>query len=545
MSHDWDAIVVGAGAGGGIAAAMLAEAGRRVLLIERGEHRTYADSGRRDHLRNHRLSTYGHNTGPDIEGHPRVLVDHEGRERVLRPHETGYQHNAAAVGSGTLVYGGLAWRFLPDDFRMASRYGVPQGSSLVDWPISYDDLAPWYERAEREIGVSGDGAGNRHQGRRARGYPMPAMPRYATGKVLARGAAALGLGTFPPPILVNSVPYGGRAACIECGSCVGFPCPSDGKNGTQNTVIPRALATGLCTLVTGCTAERVETDERGSVTGVSYIDRDGGRISARAKAVVLSCGAIETARLLLLSSSRLHPNGLGNRHGHVGRNLQGHYYPTAYGLFDEPVYDPRGPGVTIASCDFSHGNDGIVGGGALADDFIMLPIIFWKNALPPGLPRWGAEAKRFMRENYQRVTQVKGPVHEIPNPDCRVELDPNVKDRFGLPVARLSGVVHPETIRAATFLQGKARAWLEASGALRIWSVEPTPRLSAGQHQAGTCRMGSDPRHSVTDPFGRVWDHDNLFVCDGSLHPTNGGFNPALTIMALAFRNGTRLASQM
>jgi choline dehydrogenase-like flavoprotein len=260
---------------------------------------------------------------------------------------------------------------------------------------------------------------------------------------------------------------------------------------------------------------------------------------------VLSCGAIETARLLLLSASPIHPRGLGNAHDQVGRHLQGHYYPTAFGQFDEIVYDPRGPGLTTATCAYNHGNDGIIGGAMLADDFIMLPIIFWKHALPPGMPRWGPEAKEFIRRNFRRVTQIKGPVHEIPNPDCRVGLDPCVKDRFGLPVARLSGVAHPETVRTARFMLDRAKEWLEAAGAVRTWGTDPQPRLSAHQHQAGTCRMGDDPRLSVTDAWGRVWGHDNLFISDASLHPTNGGFNPVLTIMALAFRNGHHVAASL
>ncbi len=389
---DYDVIVVGAGAAGGVMAAVLAEAGHRVLVLERGPRLSYETDGRRDHLRNQRLAQYGHNAGPDTERNPRVFVDPQGAARVVRPHEPGYHNNAAAVGSGTVVYGAQAWRFLPDDFRMASLYGVPAGSSLVDWPIGYDELAPFYEQAEWEIGVAGQSSDNPHKGARARDYPMPPVWQHRTASLLQRGAAELNFRTLVPPLAINTVPRDGRAACIQCGSCVGFACPSDGKNGTQNTVLPRALATGNCELVARATVEQVDTDARGNVTGVTFVDESEGqgtRRTVRARAVVLCAGAIESARLLLLSRSAMHPDGLGNAHDQVGRHLQGHYYASAWGEFDDEVYDPRGPGVTIATVDFNHGNPGVIGGGMLADDFIMLPAIFWKTARPADVPALG------------------------------------------------------------------------------------------------------------------------------------------------------------
>lgn len=544
--EEYDVIVIGAGAAGGIAACVLAEQGKRVLLLERGKEHSYETSGHRDHLRNHRYSKYGHTTGPECDGNPRVFVDPAGNERVVRPNEPDYSNIASGVGSGTLLYGGLAWRFLRDDFRMASRYGVPEGSSLVDWPIGYEDLEPFYERAEWEIGVAGE-TGDL-SGHRIR-YPMPPVPRRAAASVLAKGAASLGFDTFSPPILVNTVARAGRAACMSCGSCVGFLCPSNAKNGTQNTVIPRALASGHCTLVTGTVAERIEQNASGKVIGVATVrlgeNGEPSRAMVRARAVMVCAGAIETARLLLASASPAHPMGLGNAHDQVGRHLQGHYYPTAYGLFDADVHDGRGPGVSIATCDFNHGNDNVIGGAMLADDFVMPPIIFWSQALPPDLPRWGAAAKAFMRDNFRRVLQVKGPVHEIPSPDCRVTLDSSTRDMLGRPVAKLSGTTHPETVRTANYILDKAHEWLRQSGAMATWGPAQRLQLSAGQHQAGTCRMGTDPRTSVTDPYGRVWGHDNLFISDGSIHPTNGGFNPVLTIMALAFRNAAHLSRVM
>jgi choline dehydrogenase-like flavoprotein len=536
----YDVIVVGAGAGGGVAVGVLAEAGKTVLLIERGRELAFEDVPR-DHLRNHRYSRYGHNTGPSLEGNPRVLVDLDGQARTVLPHEDEYQNNATGVGGGARVYGAQAWRYLPLDFEMASTYGVPAGSSLADWPIGYADVASYYERAEWEIGVCGDSVGSAERWPRDRGYPMPPVQLNRQGAVMRRGAEALGWPTLAVPLLINSTPYLGRPACIHCQHCIGFACPVDAKNDSQNTLLARGRATGRVEVVTEAMVEQVDTVD-GRVVGVTYVDRDDQRRSARAEVVVLAAGAIETARLMLNSRSPEHPRGLGNDHDQVGRNLQGHYYPGAVGLMSEPVHDGIGPGVTTAITKFNHGNADLIGGGMIADEFVVLPIIFWARNLPPDLPRWGAEAKRFMRDNYTRVARVMGPVQEIPSPDARVTLDPNVRDHWGIPVARLSGATHPETVRTAEFMYERAQEWLAASGAQRIWGSPPRLKLSGGQHQAGTCRMGDDPATSVTDRWGRVHGHDNLYVADGSVHVTNGGFNPVLTIMALAFRTAEHAA---
>ena len=537
----YDVIIVGAGAGGGVAAGVLAEAGKRVLLLERGRHLPF-NRDSHDHLRNQRFSRHGHNAGPDVEGNPRVAVDSQGQARVIRPHENGYQNNAAVVGGGTRVYGAQAWRFLPQDFRMASLYGIPSGSSLADWPISYEDLEPYYELAEWEIGVAGDDAACARHWPRRRGFPMPPLPVNKQGEALRAGAAKLGWETLPIPALINTLPYNGRLACIQCQFCVGFTCPVDAKNGTHNTFIARALATGRCDLVTQAMVFKIATEPSGHVRGVSYYDREGQVQSVNADVVICAGGAIETARLLLNSASPQHPYGLGNQHDQVGRHLQGHYYPAAIGLMPEQVYDGIGPGISTATIKFNHGNDGVIGGAMLADEFIELPIIFWARQLPPGLPRWGMAHKQFMRENYTRVMRVTGPVQEIPSPEARVKVDPSVRDRWGIPVARLSGTTHPETVRTAAFIFERARDWLKASGAIRVWGQPPGLYLSGGQHQAGTCRMGDDPRTSVVNQWGQVHGHANLFVADGSVHVTNGGFNPVLTILALALRTAEYIA---
>ena len=537
---NYDAIIIGAGAGGGVAAGLLAEAGKRVLLLERGRALSFAEVGR-DHLRNQRLPQYGFNAGPDPEGNPRVAVSPEGRVSVVNPIDGSYQANAACVGSGTRVYGSQAWRFLPDDFRMASKYGVPAGSSLADWPISYEDLAPDYERAEWEMGVSGDEATAGKDRPRHKPYPMPPLPMNMQGRALLSGAKALGWGTERVPLLINSVPNLGRDACVHCQQCVGFACPTNAKSGTQNTMIPRAQATGNCTLETEAMAERIDTDGAGRVVGVSYWTKDGTHVTATSEVVVVSGGAVETARLLLNSKSPAHPDGLGNAHDQVGRSLQGHYYAGAVGWMPNSIWDGIGPGATTATIEWSHNNVGadgerIVGGGMLADDFITVPINFLKARVPAEIPRWGLKHKEWMRDHYTRMLLITGPVQEIPSPDGRVSVDPDVKDRWGLPVARMSGTTHPETLRTFDYMRLRAEEWARACGAGDVRSHPNGLSLSGGQHQAGTCRMGDDPQTSVTDKWGRVHGHDNLYIADGSLHVTNGGFNPVLTILALSFR---------
>ncbi len=547
VADRYDVVVIGSGAGGGTAAAVLAESGRRVLLVERGD---WPDALAlwRDHLRNPRADLgFDPLTGPPAADNDRVL-DTGGGPVLVAPADFRWGNNAMTAGGGTRVYGAQAWRYAPDDFRMATRYGVPDGSALADWPIGYDDMEPWYRRAEEELGVSGSDHGDTAAGPRSTPYPMPPLPPTASTAVLERGARALGLSTLPVPLLVNSVPYGGRAACRRCGACVGFACPAGAKAGSHNTMIRRALATGRCDLLTGATVTRIVVDGRGRAVAVEVAAGPAARRRIAAAEFVVAAGAIESARLLLASAHPGEPDGIGNATGQVGRHLQGHVYAGAIGIFADSVVDGLGPGPSIATGDYRHGNAGLIGGGMLANEFVPTPVGAYRYLTDAGLiPRTGAESARLMRRYWSRMQRVVGPVQELTGAGSRVTLDHGRHDALGRPLVRLSGSVHPEDRRTQAFLTDRAAGWLTAAGASEV--VRAAPRSagagpSSGQHQAGTLRMGADPATSATDPAGRVWGHDNIRVTDASVHVTNGGVNPVLTVFANALRVATDMAGQ-
>jgi choline dehydrogenase-like flavoprotein len=526
-------VVVGAGPGGGIAAKELSEAGLSVVLFERGKEQGFLDHDN-DELFSQRTTVLGNAYGPDKERHRRVLEFEDGSTKVVLANEGGYNNVAAVVGGGTLSYGAMAWRFMPQDFKMKTTYGEVEGSTLTDWPISYEDLEPYYEKAEWEWGVSGDMSGNPFAPPRKKGFPNPAFEYNKEGQLLYQTTSRLGLHPFPIPMLRLSRPYDGRAACIHNRTCVGFACPSGAKSGAQNVVIPKAIATGNCELRKESFVYKILTNDNGRATGVEYFDAEDVKQTQTADLVIVSSSATETARLLLNSKNKLFPNGLGNRYDWVGRNLQGHAYSGAFGLFDEELYDDIGPGATVAIMDFNHGNPGIVGGAMMANEFIRLPYLF-SGKRPPGARRWGKEHKAFQRTYFKRHMGFKGPVQEMPMFDARVRIDPEVTDAWGIPTLRISGHKHRRDIETGRFIARKAEEILMEAGAKETWGTTPGRGVSGGQHQAGTCRMGDDPQTSVTNKYGQLWEIDNLFVCDGSLHVMNGGFNPSLTIMALSY----------
>jgi choline dehydrogenase-like flavoprotein len=535
-----NAIVIGAGAGGGCVAKELAIAGFSVVLFERGGWPVY-DRHINDELISQRTMVLGAAFGPDADKHPRVFINHDGTRVITNSRDGRYGHVAACVGSGTVSYGAMAWRFMPEDFKMRSTYGDVEGAGLEDWPISYDDLEPYYERAEWELGVAGNDTENPYAAPRRKPYPMNAFENNRDGEILSAAAKRLGLHPFPIPMLRNSKRYNDRPACIHNRTCVGHQCPVDAKNGTQNTVIPTAMATGNCEVRTHCQVAEILSHADGKAKGVRYFDQNNREQIQTADIVVVAASANETARLLLNSKTKQFPNGLGNNNDLVGRFLQGHAYTGAFGVFDYEIKSYTGPGATFGLCDFNHHIDGMIGGGLLANEFNRMPYLF-SQTRPPGAARWGKEHKDFQTNNFKKMGELHGPIQEMPMYESRVTVDESVRDFWGIPVVALSGNRHPLDHEHCKFLSARAEEIIREAGAIKTWqSIGGRGGPSGGQHQCGTTRMGNDPKTSVVNKYGQVHEIDNLFVADGSIMVTGGGFNPVLTINALGYWVGDHI----
>jgi choline dehydrogenase-like flavoprotein len=528
-----DFIVVGAGAAGGVLAKELSSNGFKVVVLEQGPFLTEKDFGH-DEYRNFQLGE---------------LVNH-GQKQSFRKTEQDEAKPAYALMYGRLVGGGSVhftanfWRFHEIDFNEVSKKGSLPGTGMADWPITYNDLEPYYTKVDWEIGASGADGANPFEPHHSKPYPVPPMPVKSSGVLFERGAKKLGYHPFPAPLAVLSQPHNNRNACMHCGFCEFYGCEMGAKSSTLASMIPVALKTGRCEIRPFSTVTRIVTDERGLVTGVSYYDQQKAEHFQSARAVVVAANGGETPRLLFLSASKQFPNGLANSSGKVGKYLMFNSASFSGALFEQQLNDYRSVAATRVVQDFYEMDPkhGIYGGGGMDARFDFSPIAFGQAGLPPDEPKWGSAYKKALAKYFTRSMFILTHGTSLPVETNNITLDPKLKDDHGLPALRTTYKDHPDDLKLQQFLSARALEILDAAGAQKKWTY-PIAEQNFAVHLLGTCRMGNDPKTSVINADHRAHDVPNLFLCDGSSFVTSGRGQPTMTIMALAFRAADRMTA--
>jgi choline dehydrogenase-like flavoprotein len=546
VRRDFDVCIIGTGAGGGVMLDQLTRAGFEVVALQRGPHlppQRFSDDELEVIVRDtlfapDQLETY--------------RLDESARAEPGRFNQTAH-----AVGGTMTRWSGWSWRFREDDFRVLSTHGPVAGAALADWPVSYAELAPWYDLAEREFGVSGVAGANPFSPPRSGPFPNPPHPPRRSSLIFEQGAKSAGLHPFPVPIAINPAPFAGRAGCTWGGACQGFGCAIHAKATSLSVCIPRALATGRLDLRAPARVFELPVGADGRVRGARYLDAEGREQEVRARHTIVSGGAIGSPHLLLLSRSGRFPDGLANSSGLVGRHLTMHHHAAVRLVMDEPALGVTGIEVYRAVDDW-HASDagrGFIRGGVVAEinSFTRLPIGYaMTGAGDPALTRsWGAPLKRYLRD-FPRAITIGSILEDLPMAENRVDLDPDVKDAEKIPVARITHRQHPNDIAMNGWFAQQIEGLAQACKPVSSWrvqlpgltTIDAQTAMRGSAHVHGTCRMGRDPAKSVLDPFCRAHDVPNLWVVDGSCFPTAGGYNPTLTLLANAYRVADRFVSE-
>jgi choline dehydrogenase-like flavoprotein len=551
----YDAVVIGSGAGGGMAAKTLTEGGLSVALLEAGP----AVNPEKDF----KMMLWPYDLphrGAGIGGYAR-----ENFGEFLAPNGAwsiaGEPYTNAAgsrfdwfrsriVGGRTNHWGRIALRFAPIDFRSYTRDGI--GS---DWPIRYDDLAPYYDKVEGYIGVFGtrEGISSAPDGV----FLPPPKPR-CTELIVKKACDRLNILCVPSRLAILTQSVNGRLPCHYCGQC-GRGCTQASNFSSSQVLIPPAMATGKLTMITGAMAREILVGADGKATGVVYVDkatRSEQRINARA--VVVAASSCESARLLLNSKSSLFPNGIANSSGVVGRYLMDSVGSDGSGFFESlermPPHNHDGVGGMHLYVpwwkfdrqnDFPRGYHIELGGGR------NMPGVGMFDGLCDREEGYGADLKRRARKAYGTTISFSGRGEMVPNPDTYCEIDPNVVDQWGIPVLRFHFKWSDYELRQAKDMQETFRAIVEAAGGTYMTKTsiegEFPYGISAGGriiHEVGTVRMGADPKTSALNSYCQAHDVKNLFVTDGAPLVTNPDKNPTLTIMALSWRTSEYLLDE-
>jgi choline dehydrogenase-like flavoprotein len=504
-----DFCIVGVGSAGGVLVQRLARAGFRVVALEAGPFWDTERDWVSDEAGCHKLYW----TEPRVTGGADPLA-------------LGANNCGRGVGGGSVHWAGFTPRFHPSDFRTYSEDGVG-----VDWPMSYDDLKPYYELMELEIPVAGPAYfpwGDPH------GYAYGPHPMGGVGDVLIQGCTKLGICVSAGgPVAILSGSRGDRPHCIYRGFCI-QGCKVGAKQSTLISHVPDAIASGA-EIRDNCMAARINLGRDGLVTGVTYFDPDGREREQKAKAVIVSGYAIETPRLLFNSACAGFEHGLANSSGTLGKYLMAQAGNVILGRFEDPIRMYKAPPAHALTEEFYETDPKRDFARGFAIQTVgPLPIGFAKQMMV-AKGAWGWGMRRVMMDyNHWAALGLLGEI--LPWEDNCVELA-DEKDSRGLPVAKVTFSLHDNDKKLIEFGKNKVMEVMSAAGAVEVIQE---PRYA---HLVGAARMGSDPTTSVVDKFGRTHDIPNLFICDGSILPTQGSANPGLTIQALAARTADYLIS--
>ncbi len=547
----YDVIVIGSGAGGGPLTFELARGGARVLVLEKGPRHT------RKELIHDEIKICRENFFvPYEEDEPHVLVYGDGG----KPTRSKQGWIACCVGGGTVHMSGFFLRLKPEDFQLHTLLGDVDGANLADWPIGYQDLAPYYDRVEHVVGVSGKAGVNPFEEPRSGPFPFPPLDEHPIAKEIDTVCGKLGYHAFPLPRAILSRPLTApaddaqpdRGICSYCALCGSYGCETGAKGSTLASVLPLAEATGRCEIRPGCMVYQVEVDARGRASGVLYFDGEGREQRALGRTVVVACSAIESARLLLNSRSSLFPDGLGNGTGLVGQNLTFSNHRDGFARFDygkqsaRPWLSSKEPFVHRCVQDFYFSpSQDVPKGGTLS--FLLAHENPIGNAEVQAISfggdlTFGKQLKDRIRHRIRGALNLsfESFCESLPNPGMHVTIDPDVRDRWGIPSARMTIAHHRYDLLAAEAVHKKGMEILKALQPDETWA--PFPFGESMILQYGTCRFGKDPKTSVLDATCRSHEVPNLYVVDGSFMPNPGGVPPTMTIMANSFRVGEAMA---
>ena len=505
-------VIVGSGAGGGTLANEVAQKGIDVVVLEAGPRFQATDFVNDEYAMIDMLSW----------NDKRICT---GASPIAENFAEAPTWVCKAVGGSTVHWTGTSVRF--QDFELSARttYGEIAGASTADWPIAVADLAPYYDRAENKMGVTGTNG----------------IPLHAPGnnyKLLAAGARRLGYTHVDTNrVAINSEPRDGRNACDQIGFCM-QGCRSGAKWSTFNSELPKAEATGRCEVRPECMALRIEHDDSGRVNGVLYVDKTGVQHLQKARAVCVAGNAIETPRLLLNSESSAFPDGLANGSGLVGKNYMRHVFAYAYAQFERPVNMHRGMPVGGAIRDEMRFDParGFAGGFLVTTAAYGLP--FLGAYLDP--LRWGREHTSWI-EAYDHMACSVVVGEDMAMETNRVRLHETEKDQYGLPIPCLHLDDHPNDFALKNYGIKVLCQVYEAAGAQRVFEGPTLP----SSHNLGTCRMSANPRDGVVNEWGRCHDVANLYVSDGSQFTSSTGASPTLSIVTLAIRQADHIAEAM